>query len=175
MEENQAGEWVRGAAVQDVPMDRALAKVVHATIKKVSEDVEALSFNTAIAQMMVCTNALTAANPRPVAAIRLLLQVLNPFAPHLTEELHTLLGGTALLADTPWPAYDPLLLVEDEIELPVQVNGKLRDKITVKKDAPQADIETAAKAAPKVAESIAGKTVRKLIIVPGRLVNIVVG
>src|SRR6185436_20680542 len=80
-----------------------------------------------------------------------------------------------LLADTPWPAYDPALLIEDEIELPVQVNGKLRDKIVVKKDATQADIEAIAKAAPKIAEAIAGKTIKKLIVVPGRLVNIVVG
>ncbi|MEO6785830.1 MAG: class I tRNA ligase family protein [Chthoniobacteraceae bacterium] len=191
MEENQAGEWVPSAAVQDVPMEKSLAKVVHATIKKVGEDIEALSFNTAIAQMMVCTNALIPANPRPVAAIRLLLQVLNPFAPHLTEELWAVLSKSAgadaktehcelstehlLLADQPWPKYDPTLLIEDEIELPVQVNGKLREKIIVKKDATQADIEAIAKAAPRIVEAIAGKTIKKLIIVPGRLVNIVIG
>ncbi len=197
MEENQAGEWQRSAAVQDVPMEKALAKVVHATIKKVGEDIENLSFNTAISQMMICTNALISATPRPVAAIRLLLQVLNPFAPHLTEELNAVLSaqcsvlskstdtGTtehcalstehSLLSDQPWPAYDPALLIEDEIELPVQVNGKLRDKIVVKKDATQADIEAIAKSAPKIAEAIAGKTIKKLIVVPGRLVNIVVG
>ena len=211
MEENQAGEWQRSAAVQDVPMEKPLAKVVHATIKKVGEDIEDLSFNTAISQMMICTNALIAATPRPLAAIRLLLQVLNPFAPHLTEELHAVLaeqnqrptsnvqrptsneghaddGGAldvgrwtldvgrfpTLLADTAWPAYDPALLIEDEIELPVQVNGKLRDKIVVKKDATPADIEAIAKAAPKIAEALAGKTIKKLIVVPGRLVNIVV-
>jgi leucyl-tRNA synthetase len=175
MEENQAGEWQRSAAVQDVPMEKPLAKVVHATIKKVGEDIEDLSFNTAISQMMVCTNALIAASPRPVSAIRLLLQVLNPFAPHLSEELNSILGGTTLLADATWPTFDPALLIEDEIELPVQVNGKLRDKIVVKKDAMQSDIEAIAKSAPKIAEAIAGKTIKKLIVVPGRLVNIVVG
>jgi leucyl-tRNA synthetase len=197
MEENQAGEWQRSAAVQDVPMEKALAKVVHATIKKVGEDIEDLSFNTAISQMMICTNALISATPRPVGAIRLLLQVLNPFAPHLTEELNAVLSAQcsvlskstdtgitehcapstehSLLADAAWPAYDPALLIEDEIELPVQVNGKLRDKIVVKKDATQADIEAIAKSAPKIAEAIAGKTIKKLIVVPGRLVNIVVG
>ena len=174
MEENQAGEWVRSSAVQDVPMEKPLAKIVHATIKKVGEDIEDLSFNTAISQMMVCTNALIASAPRPIAAIRLLLQVLNPFAPHLSEELHAILDGTTLLADAAWPAYDPALLIEDEIELPVQINGKLRDKIVVKKDATQADIEAIAKSAPKIAEAIAGKTIKKLIVVPGRLVNIVV-
>ena len=175
MEENQAGEWQRSAAVQDVPMEKALAKVVHATIKKVGEDIEALSFNTAIAQMMVCTNALTAANPRPLAAIQLLLQVLNPFAPHLTEELWSVINpNAALLADLAWPAYDPELLIEDEIELPVQVNGKLRDKIVVKKDASQSDIEAIALACLRVLEHTTGKTVRKIVVVPGRLVNIVV-
>jgi leucyl-tRNA synthetase len=182
LEENQAGEWVLSAAVQDLPMDKAVAKAVHAAIKKVGEDIEALSFNTAISAMMVCTNALTQANPRPVAAIRLLLQILNPFAPHLTEELNARLNAAALaalsdglLADLPWPAYDPALLVEDEVELPVQVNGKLRDKIVVNKDAATPDVEAAAKGAPKVAEAIAGKSIKKIVVVPGRLVNIVVG
>jgi leucyl-tRNA synthetase len=173
MEENQAGAWVRSAAVQDVPVEKALAKIVAQTIKKVGEDIESLAFNTALAQMMVCCNALTGANPRPVAAIRALLSVLNPFAPHLAEELWAQLGSPALLADEPWPAYDPALLVEDEIELPVQVNGKLRDKITVAKDAPAPAIEAAAQAAPNVVPHLTGKTVRKIVVVPGRLVNIV--
>jgi leucyl-tRNA synthetase len=174
MEENQAGEWIVSAAVQDIACPRDLAKVMHATIKKVGEDIEALGFNTAIAQMMIFTNALTGANPRPLSAIRALLQVLNPFAPHLTEELWQKLGGAGLVAEQSWPAYDPALLIEDEIEYPVQVNGKVRDKIVMKKDAPTTDIEAAALAAPKVAEHTAGKTVKKIVVVPGRLVNIVV-
>ncbi|HET6409705.1 MAG TPA: leucine--tRNA ligase, partial [Chthoniobacteraceae bacterium] len=156
MEENQAGEWVMSSAVQDAPMDKPIAKVVHATIKKVSEDIEALAFNTAISQMMICCNALTQASPRPVEGIRALLSVLNPFAPHLSEELNERLGATALLAHEAWPKHDPALLIEDEIELPVQVNGKVRDKIIVKKDALQADIETAAKASPGVVPHLEG-------------------
>jgi leucyl-tRNA synthetase len=181
MEENQAGEWIPNSAVQDIPMEKPVAKAVHAAIKKVGEDIESLSFNTAISAMMVCTNALTQANPRPASAIRLLLQILNPFAPHLTEDLNARLNSAglalqseALLADQSWPDYDPTLLVEDEIELPVQVNGKLRDKVVVKKDAAPADVEAIAKAAPKIAEAIAGKTIKKVVVVPGRLVNIVV-
>ena len=174
MEENQAGEWVPSAAVQDVEPDRALLRVVHATVKKVGQDIEALSFNTAISQMMICTNALVGLNPRPLSAIRTLLVVLAPFAPHLAEELWSQLGGDGLIASQPWPGYDPAVLVVDEVELPVQVNGKLRDKIVVSKDAPAADIEAAALALPKVAEHTAGKTVRKVVIVPGRMVNIVV-
>jgi leucyl-tRNA synthetase len=175
MEENQAGEWAVSPAVQDVPMDKAIAKVVHATIKKVTEDVEALAFNTAIAQMMICCNALTQSSPRTVAGIRALLSVLNPFAPHLSEELFERLGGSSLLADEPWPKHDPGLLIEDEIELPVQVNGKVRGKIVVRIDASSQDLENAAKAAPGVVPHLEGKTIKKVVIVPGRMVNIVVG
>ena len=187
MEENQAGEWVLSPAVQDVPMDKPIAKVVHATIKKVSEDIESLSFNTAISQMMICVNALIPANPRPLAALRLLLQVLNPFAPHLTEELWERLGGLTIgpmrrmgpmgpihLAHEPWPAYDPALLIEDEVEIVLQVNGKVRDKIVVKKEATKEEIEAAARASAKIAEWTAGKEIKKIVVVPGKLVNIVV-
>jgi leucyl-tRNA synthetase len=175
MEENQAGEWMVSAAVQDIAPERSLERLVHATIKKVAEDIASLSFNTAISQMMVCCNALTGLNPRPLSSVKALLSVLNPFAPHLTEELWARLGETSLLADAPWPGYDPALLIEDEVELPVQVNGKLRDKIVVAKDAPAADIEAKAQAAPGVAAHLDGKTVRKIVVVPGRMVNIVAG
>ena len=166
-------------------MEKAVAKVVHATIKKVTEDIDTLAFNTAISQMMICCNALTQANPRPLEGLRLLLSVLNPFAPHITEELWEKLGqafpvkatapGTAaLLADAPWPTHDPLLLAEDEIELPIQVNGKVRTRLVVNKDATPAEIEAAAMAAPAVTPHLEGKTVRKVVVVPGRMVNIVV-
>ncbi len=179
MEENQEGQWVLSEAVQDVPMTSAQQRVVHATIKKVTEDIDALSFNTAISQMMVCTNELTAATVRPVSALSTLLQVLNPFAPHLTEELNEVLGQKfthadgGLLAGRRWPEYDPALLVEDEVEIPVQINGKLRERLTVKKDATAAEIEAAALATAKVQEHLAGKTPRKVIVVPGKLVNVV--
>ena len=182
MEENQAGEWQRSAAVKEFDWDelpgasigKSLRKIVHATIKKVGEDIESLSFNTAIAQMMICTNHFVVINPRPRKEVLNLLRILNPFAPHITEELNAQLGESRLLADQPWPEFDPALLIEDEIELPVQVNGKLRDKIVVKKDASQSDIEAIALACPRVLEHTTGKTVRKIVVVPGRLVNIVV-
>jgi leucyl-tRNA synthetase len=174
-EENQAGEWVVSSKIQDVPCtDKALLKVVHETVKKVTEDIAKMSFNTGISQMMVCTNAFTAAEVVPLNEFRLLLHVLNPYAPHLTEEIHARLGGTTMLANMEWPAHDEAALVTDELELVVQVNGKLRDKITVAKDADAATVEAAALAAPKVKEQTDGKTVRKVIVVPGRLVNIVV-
>ncbi|HEY1122913.1 MAG TPA: leucine--tRNA ligase [Haloferula sp.] len=173
-EENQAGEWITSSKIQDVPCtDKALLKVVHETIKKVTDDIAKMSFNTAISQMMVCTNAFTQAEVVPLNEFRLLLHVLNPFAPHLSEEIYSRLGGTSVLADAAWPQHDEAALVTDEIELVVQVNGKLRDKVIVAKDADQATVEAAALASPRVKEQTDGKTVRKVIVVPGRLVNIV--
>ena len=179
MEEDQEGEWQLSNAVRDIPPTPAQNKVLHATIKKVTADIDALSFNTAIAQMMVCTNEFTAATERPIGALRAFLQLLNPFAPHLTEELSSVLETRfptdgSLLAMRPWPTHDENLLVEDEVEIPVQINGKLRDRVRVKKDAPAAEVETAALAAPKVLEQLAGKSPKKIIVVPGKLVNIVV-
>ncbi len=179
MEEDQEGRWTLSDAVQDVEPTAAQQRAVHAAIKKVTADIDALSFNTAISAMMVCTNELTAATVKPVAALRLLVQILNPFAPHLTEELNERLEtkfptGHGLLAGCVWPEYDEALLVQDEIEIPVQINGKLRERITVKKDASAAEVEAAALASPKVQEHLGGKTPRKVIVVPGKLVNIVV-
>ena len=104
--------------------------------------------------------------------------MLNPFAPHLTEEIHRLVSLAAghehvQLARQAWPSHDASALIESEIELVVQINGKLRDKITVAKDAQTPEIEAAAQGSPKVREQLAGLTVRKIIVVPGRLVNIV--
>ena len=153
---------------------RTLLKVLHETIKKVGEDIaKKLSFNTAISQMMVCTNAFTQAEVVPLAEFTLLLDVLNPFAPHLSEELNQRVGNEVQLARKPWPEHDESALVESEIELVVQVNGKLRDRITVARDAPKDEVEAAAQASSKVREHTDGKTVRKVIVVPGRLVNIV--
>ena len=175
MEEQQDGSWAVSPMVQEVAPDKTQLKVIHATIKKVGEDIETLSFNTAIAQMMVFVNAFTNANPRPREAIRILLQLLNPFAPHLTEELWETLKFFGNVADHPWPAFDEAWLIEDEIEIPVQVNGKLRDRIVVKKDATKEEIEALARASAKIAEWTAGKEIRKVVVVPGKLVNIVVG
>jgi len=178
MVENQASEWEMGPISAEAPLDKGQLRVVHATIKKVGEDIEALSFNTAIAQMMVFVNTFTNVSPRPAAALRTLLILLNPFAPHLTEELWARLGAQfagfeGLAADQPWPAYDPALLVEDEVEVVIQVNGKIRDKIVVSKDASKEAVEAAALASPKVQEFTNGKTIKKVVVVPGKLVNIV--
>ncbi len=181
METNQEGEWSFSASLQDAPADKKLNKVLHETIKKCGEDIEKLSFNTAIAQMMVLTNAFTQSAVRPVGALVTFLKVLSPFAPHLAEELFAIIrekfpqhvpGGFA--ADCTWPSYDPAALIEDEVEIVVQVNGKLRDRLTVARDASKDAIEKLALAAPKAQEFIAGQPVKKVIVVPGKLVNIVV-
>jgi leucyl-tRNA synthetase len=173
-EQDQAGEWAVSSKIQDVPCtDKALLKVVHETIKKVTEDIEKLSFNTAISQMMICTNAFTQAEVVPLKEFTALLHVLNPFAPHLTEEIHARLGGATSLSESAWPQHDESALVADEIEVVVQVNGKLRDKIRIAPDAAQADVEALAQASARVQEHTDGKTIRKVIYVPGKLVSIV--
>jgi leucyl-tRNA synthetase len=128
--------------------------------------------------MMILVNALTIAPVKSLPALRQLLIVLNPFAPHLTAELWETLGQTfggtdADVARQPWPAYDERLLIEDEVEIVIQVNGKLRDRITASLGATDTELEAAARGNPKVQELIAGKTVRKVVVVPKKLVNIV--
>jgi leucyl-tRNA synthetase len=102
-----------------------------------------------------------------------LLTVLNPFAPHLAEEINFRLGGTTMLSEQPWPAYDPAALVRHEIELVVQVNGKLRDRLMVATDANEETATALALASPKIKEHTDGKTVRKVVFIPGKLLNLV--
>jgi len=173
MQENQEGEWVVSGDLADIPLTAAQARVVHETIKKVTSDLASLAFNTAISQMMVFTNEFVNAKPRPKEGLRVLLPLLSPFAPHLAEEMWSRLGFEGAASAQPWPAHDESLLVQAEIELPVQVNGKVRDRIRVAAGATNEEVETAARASAKVIEATAGMTVVKAIIVPGKLVNIV--
>jgi leucyl-tRNA synthetase len=166
------------ASIQDAPATPAQLKTLHACIKKVTEDLDAFRFNTAISALMIFVNDAITWETRPASVMRDFLKLLHPFAPHLAEELHAKLGGVggaSTLAYEPWPKFDPALLVEDTIEIPVQVNGKLRDKIVVPAGASQAEIEAAALASEKVRQFMGAKPVRKVIVVPKRLVNIVVG
>jgi leucyl-tRNA synthetase len=180
MEENQAGEWVLSELMKDAPLEKSQGRVVHATIKKVGEDIEAIAFNTAISQMMIFVNAFTNVETRPVTALRTLLVLLSPFAPHLTEELWARLGEKfagfdGLASDQAWPEYDPQLLIDDEVEIPLQVNGKVRDRVMAPRDATREQLEAIALANPKVIEHTAGKEIKKVVVVPGKLVNVVVG
>ena len=159
-------------------MTKAEAKTLNATLKKVGEDLEALAFNTAISAMMVFVNEaedeskLAGNLPREMAEKFVLC--LSPFAPHLGEELWNFLGHADTLAYEPWPAFDAAALVEDEIEIPVQVLGKLRGRVRVPVAATPADMEAAAKACPDVAKFLEGRTIVKVIAVPKRMVNFVV-
>ncbi|MGB2351208.1 MAG: class I tRNA ligase family protein, partial [Akkermansiaceae bacterium] len=153
-----------------------LLKVLHETIKKVGEDIEKLSFNTAISQMMICTNAFGKAPELPALLLTDLLKCLNPFAPHITEEINSRLEtgqSQTMLCNRSWPEYEEANLVEDEVEIVVQVNGKLRGRIKVAADASKEDIETLAQQDENVIQHTESKTIRKIIVVPGRLVNIV--
>ena len=162
-------------AVSDAAPAAAQLKALHACIKKVTEDLENLHFNTAISALMVFVNEAMTWPTRPRSLLRDFLILLNPFAPHLAEELWSKLAPPPLqdLAYAPWPRFDPALLVETTLEIPVQVNGKLRDVITLPADAPQSQIESAALASEKVQQFLSGKTVKKIIVVPKKLVNIV--
>ena len=157
----------------DRPDDPALEKALHRTIHKVEADIERMAFNTAIAAMMIFVNEATKAVDR-ISRSQLLrfVQVLSPFAPHLAEELWSRLGGIGMLAHVAWPAVDPRQLVDDEVEIAVQVLGKVRGRAVVAAGAPQADVVAAARAA--VASHLEGKVVVKEIVVPGKLVNFVV-
>ena len=187
------------AAIKDVPATPAQLKTLHACIKKVTEDLDGMRFNTAISAMMVFVNDAMTWETKPVSILKTFLQLLAPFAPHLAEELW---GKMSLVSSpqsrvietpttgstpdsglrtpdslpyAPWPKFDPALLIESEIEIPVSVNGKMRDVIKVPADADNAALEAAAKSSEKVKVFIEGKTIRKVIVVPKKMVNIVVG
>jgi leucyl-tRNA synthetase len=183
-------------------MTRAEAKSLAAMVKKVGDDLEAMNFNTAISAMMVFVNEAEgyargtstggspllghplrgqpaaggygAPEPLPKEFLENFVLCLAPFAPHLGEELWQFLGHSDTLAYEPWPAFDPSALVEDEIEIPVQVMGKLRGRVKVSVTATPADMESAAKANADVAKFLEGKTIVKVIAVPKRMVNFVV-
>ncbi len=179
MEENQAGEWELSDSVQQIEPTRAQLKVIHATIKKVGEDIEALSFNTAIAQMMIFVNAFTTVEAVPVTALCSLLLVLNPFAPHLTSELWETISRKfpvepIEITKHPWPVYEEAFLVEDEVEIALQVNGKVRDRITVAITATDEDLEKIALSNPRVQEFVQDKQVKKIVVIKKKLVNVVV-
>jgi leucyl-tRNA synthetase len=147
-------------------------RLLHQTVKKVTEDIEALRFNTAISQMMVFTNEMTKTEPRSRTLLEPFVLILAPFAPHLAEEVWELLGHEPSVSQQPWPIFDPSLTVSDRLIIPIQVNGKLRAKLDVGADATRGQVEALARA--QIAEWLKGKEPKKIVYVEKKLMNFVV-
>ncbi|MGD2095764.1 MAG: leucine--tRNA ligase [Phycisphaerales bacterium] len=161
-------------AVQDADADEATLRLLNQTIKKVGDDIESFGFNTAISAMMIFINHLGKQSVRTKAVVEKFILILATFAPHIAEELWEKLGHTESLAYEPWPEYDKELIKEKEIELAVQVKGKIKDRIVVSADSTEEQIKQQALASEKVTAAMAGKEPKKIIVIKSRLVNIVI-
>ncbi|HLO19696.1 MAG TPA: class I tRNA ligase family protein, partial [Sphingomicrobium sp.] len=155
--------------------DESLKRKLHRTIAAVGEAIDGLQFNKAVAQLYELTTAIekAKASRTRAEAVRTLILLVAPMAPHLAEECWVLLGEQGMIADAPWPEFDPALLVDDQVILAVQVNGKLRDTVSAPRGLDKADVEALALASDNVQRQLAGASPRKIIVVPDRLVNIV--
>jgi leucyl-tRNA synthetase len=158
----------------EAPMDSETSKLINRTVKKVGEDIEALHFNTAVSQMMILSNHLQGQEHPAREALQKLVLCLSPFAPHLAEELWHRLGYTTSVAHEPWPSYDPAACEDDVVEMPVQVNGKVRGRVVLAKDADEAAALAAALTDKGVQNQTSGKRVVKTVYVPGRVLNLIV-
>ena len=165
------GQYDAGATRADIVLDRKH----HQAVAAIATEIEALGFNKAVAQIYGLASAIEKAAPSASrsAAIRTLLLLASPMMPHLAEEAWAQMGGSGLIADAAWPPVDPALLVEDEVTIAIQVMGKLRDTLTVAKGTAREELEALALASDKVQRALDGATVKKVIVVPGRLVNLV--
>lgn len=155
----------------EVPVE--IQKLLHKTIKKVTHDIEAFSFNTSISQMMILVNELYKLNLKPKSVLKTLSQLMMPFAPHIAEEIWQKLGGQGLVSLAPWPDFDPTLVTDDVITLGVQVNGKMRGTIELSPDCPEAEAVEIAKNVPTVAQALGGKAPDKIIYKAGRILNLI--
>lgn len=172
--DDQSEENTLSAAVQETPLNAEQERVLHRTIKGVSDDIDKLSFNTAISKMMEFTNFFTGQEVRSKSAMEAFVLLLAPFAPHIAEELWQVLGHDESLTYAPWPKYDESKIVEAEVEIPVQINGKLRSKLKMPVDADPPTMQQLAEADESIQSQLAGKQVVKVICVPKRMVNFVV-
>jgi leucyl-tRNA synthetase len=176
---NCVDEDTGASRVTDAPADDDTRRTLHRTIAAINADMPTLGFNTVVARYFELNNHLTkvveATGAAPREVVEPFVLMVAPLAPHIAEELWSRLGHEQSLAYEPFPEADPAWLVADTVELPVQVNGKVRSKVTVAADADQAACEAAARADARIAELLDGATVRKVVVVPGRLVNFVIG
>ncbi len=172
--DEKSGELKKTITDAPASSNDSLNRVLHKTIKKVASDTEVLAMNTAIAQMMIFVNEATTADNLPRDILLTFLRLLGPYAPHLCEELWQRLGEIGFIAHATWPTHDEALCQDDLITVVVQINGKKRDELQVPKDIGKDDLETLALASERVQKFIDGKPVRRVIVVPGRLVNVVV-
>ncbi|KKU86822.1 MAG: Leucine-tRNA ligase, partial [Candidatus Beckwithbacteria bacterium GW2011_GWC2_47_9] len=147
--------------------------LLHQTIKKVTEDIEAMRFNTAVSALMILTNEMEKAEKVAKEDFEIFLRLLAPFAPHMTEELWEGLGYKKSVHLTPWPKYDPAKLLSDKIKIVVQVNGKTRGSLEIGRDLPQTEVEKQAATLPAIAKWLRGKNISRSIYVPERLLNFV--
>jgi leucyl-tRNA synthetase len=160
-------------SVKEIEPEAETNRLLHKMIRKVTDDTNGLRFNTAIAAMMEFSNHLTGKEARPKIVLEKLVLLLAPYAPHIAEELWSVLGNKSTLAYEAWPIADATLLVEDQVEIPVQINGKIKAKLMVATGLDQAGLEALALKDPKVKEQLIGKTIRKVVAVPGKMVNVV--
>ena len=157
--------------------DEALLRAMHKTIAEVTTGIEGFAFNKAVAKLYEFTNTFSKSDASAAAkrqAMLTMAQLMSPMVPHLAEDVWAMLGGSGLVSQAPWPKADPAMLVEDTVTLPIQINGKRRAEIVVPKDMPPAEVEKIALADEAVIKFLAGQPVKKLIVVPGRIVNVVV-
>ena len=157
--------------------DTELAKATAKAIDEVTRGIEGFAFNKAIAGLYAFTNTIAKANASTATmkhAIRTLAQLMSPMTPHIAESIWSYQGGAGLCAQAPWPKADPALLIDDSVTLPIQINGKRRAEISVPKDMPAAEVEKLALADEDVIKFLAGQPVKKIIVVPGRIINVVV-
>jgi leucyl-tRNA synthetase len=166
--------WKLQDRVSSSKTPEAAVKALHKTIKKVTDDIANFSFNTSVSAMMICLNEMEKAEVIELSEFKKLLQILAPFAPHVTDELWSEIGEKTSIHLAPWPKYDPKKIIDDTVAMGIQVNGKVRAEISVSKDISEADVQEKVLAIPEIAKWIDGKQVRKFIFIPGKIISIVV-
>ena len=169
------GDERRETIVEDRPMTPDEERILHGTIRKVTEDIEGIRFNTAISALMVFVNEFLNLETKPKVAMESFAVLISPFAPHFAEEVWQRLGGEETIANATWPEYDPEKIKVDEVEIVLQVNSKIKDRITVPAGASAEELEKIALENELVKGLIEGKTVRKIVAVPDKLVNVIAG